>query len=68
MLNVSDIEQVLHALVSDFFAAFNDRDWDKVRSIYTADAIMYVPEGDPIIGKEGKTLSLNCAFIIKKSS
>ena len=68
MLNVSDIEQALQAMVNDFVSVFNDRDWDKVRSYYTDDAIMNVPEGYPLNGKEGKTFSLSCAFKIKKLS
>ena len=53
MPNVSGIEQEMQDLYNDWVSAINARDWNKVASKFTPNAIVYGPNGHPINGNQG---------------
>ena len=65
--NVSDIGQELENWYSEWISAINARDWNKVASKYTPNAILYGPNGNPFNGTHGKTF-FYFPFVIKKTS
>ena len=44
---VSDFEDMMKARYNELLSAVTAKDWDKVRSMYTDDAVAYGPTGLP---------------------
>lgn len=45
---IADARRVMHATVG----AYNDKRWDELRALYTADAVALLPNHDPIRGRD----------------